>query len=96
MVGVLVLTHLIVPDPKGPISGKGGTHHRIACDDRRAYLATATNLEAATDNASVANCPQCLAAAEKMGLLKNTGKRLLYPSEVKPKADKPPSPILTD
>jgi hypothetical protein len=66
-VGLLVLTHLLLPHPQGPILGKAG-RWVIACDDERAYLATATNLEAATDNAKIANCPGCIAKAEQLGI----------------------------
>lgn len=59
-VGVQVLTHWLVQDPKGPIEGDGGLRWRIACDNDRAYLATFTNLEAATRAVEVANCPGCL------------------------------------
>lgn len=78
MVGALVLTHLIIPAVGGPINGRGGTTHRLACDSTRAYLATATNLEAATDNAQVANCPGCLAEAEKLGMYHPTSRLLQY------------------
>lgn len=90
-VGVLVLTHLIIPQKNGPIIGKGGTQHRLACDDTRAYLATATNLEAASDNPNVANCPDCIKEADRLNLRSATGRRLLYPQsppESKPVAKK--------
>lgn len=73
MVGLLVLTHLLVPEKGGPIKGKGGLTYRIGCDQKRAYLATVTNQEAATDNPKIANCPGCLAAAEKLGIKTATG-----------------------
>lgn len=73
LIGVLVLTHLLVRHEQGPIIGKGGLRWAIACDEKRAYLATATNQEAATDNAEVANCPGCLQNAEKLGLIKPDG-----------------------
>lgn len=63
-VSVQVLTHLLLPHPRGPVRGSGGRRFVIACDDKRAYLATATNLEAATDQEKVANCPGCLANAK--------------------------------
>lgn len=59
-IDLLVLTHLLVRNPQGPIEGEGGLRWQIACDTRRAYLATATNLEAATTAKEVANCPGCL------------------------------------
>lgn len=67
MVGLLVLTHLLVPHEKGPILGRNG-RWVLACDDARAYLATATNQEAATDNAKIANCPGCIAKAQALGI----------------------------
>lgn len=69
MIGVLSLTHLLIRHEKGPIKGSGGLRYVIACDSERAYLATATNKEAATDNADLANCPGCLERAEQLGLV---------------------------
>lgn len=76
MVGLLTLTHLLVPiaQGKGPILGKGGLTYAIACDHKRAYLATMTNNEAATDQVKFANCPGCLEIAEKLGIKKPTGQ----------------------
>lgn len=68
MVGVLVLTHLLIRHEKGPIIGKGGLRYAIGCDEVRAYLATTTNQEAATDNPEIANCPGCLEQAKKLGI----------------------------
>ena len=65
MVGLLVLTHLLIPDPKGKIVGAGGIPYMLACDDTRAYLATCTNQEAATGEPSAVNCPGCLAKMPK-------------------------------
>lgn len=76
MVGLLVLTHLLIRDAKGPILGAMG-RWRIACSTKRAYLATATNLEAATTEPAIANCPGCLAAAEQLGITKPQGLALL-------------------
>ena len=86
MVGVLVLTHLIIPQQGGPIIGKGGTRHRLACDSKRAYLATVTNLEAASDNANVVNCPECLAEADRLKMRTVAGGKLLYPTKAEPVA----------
>jgi len=61
-VGLLVLTHLLIADPKGPIMGKL-QRFSLACNQKRAYLATITNLEAATGDPMIANCPGCLAEA---------------------------------
>ena len=60
-VGLLVLIHLLVPDKNGPIKGMNG-RYRLACDSKRAYLATGTNQEAATGDVRHANCPGCLEA----------------------------------
>ena len=68
MIGVLVLTHLLVRDESGPIIGAGGLRWALACSEDRAYLATATNQEAATDNLHLINCPGCVAGALKRGL----------------------------
>lgn len=64
MIGMLVLTHWLMPHPDGPIIGRGGIRYAIACDQHRAYLATATNMEAVTDNRSIVNCPGCLEVTE--------------------------------
>lgn len=68
MVDVLVLTHFLHRHDRGPIRGKGGLRFVIACDDKRAYLATATNKEAATDNIDLVSCPGCLENAAKLGI----------------------------
>ena len=73
MVGVMVLTHLLVRHSEGHVLGSGGLRYRIACDSRRAYLATVTNQEAATDDPGVVNCPGCLAAAESLGVKASQG-----------------------
>jgi hypothetical protein len=70
LVGVRVLTHLLIQHPAGPITGRGGLRFVIGCDDKRAYLATVTNLEAATDQPKIANCPKCLARARAIGHIK--------------------------
>lgn len=70
MIGLLVLTHLLVRNDQGPIIGSGGLRWSLACDEERAYLATVTNKEAATDNAKVANCPGCLQVALQRKLIK--------------------------
>lgn len=84
MVGLLVLTHMLIPDREGPVIGKGGVRYRIGCDSKRAYLATASNQEAVTDNVRIANCPGCQAEAEKLGLNKMGGRRLILPEAEKP------------
>lgn len=80
MVGMLTMTHLLVPDPKGPVRGQGGLTYKMACESDRAYLATATNLEAATDNPKVVTCDGCLSVAEKLKITKPTS--LLTPETV--------------
>ena len=76
LVHIKVLTHLLIPHPQGPIKGSGGSRYVIACDDKRAYLATATNLEAATDQIKVANCPGCIANAKAIDPAKYDTKRI--------------------
>lgn len=88
MVGLLVLTHLLIPDAMGPVRGKGNRGYKIACDNKRAYLATVTNQEAATDNPKVANCPGCLEQVSKQGIKENTGKKLILKPDSAP-ADQP-------
>jgi len=76
MIGVLTMTHLLIPSPTGPVIGLGGVRYQLACDQDRAYLATATNNEAATDNAKIANCPGCIVMANKQKIVKPTGESL--------------------
>ncbi len=70
MLALKVLIHLLVPHPQGPIQGQGGKKFVIACDDRRAYLATVTNKEAATGSPLLANCPTCIERAKQIGVIK--------------------------
>jgi hypothetical protein len=72
-VGLLVLTHLLIADPRGPLLGQGG-RFRLACAANRAYLATITNLEAATGEPTIANCPGCLAEAKRLGVTRAQGQ----------------------
>lgn len=66
MLGVLALIHFLHRNDKGLIVGVGGVRYQVACDEKRAYLTTGNDNEAATDQLSAANCPACLkAAAEK-------------------------------
>jgi len=73
MVGLLVLTHFLVTDPKGPVVGARRQRYRLACDSHRAYLATRTNMEAASGELSAVNCPGCLAAAMEQKLPARSG-----------------------
>lgn len=84
MIGVLVLTHLLVPQDKGPITGSGGRQFAIACDTKRAYLATASNLEAVSDNPVVTNCQTCLELAGKLKIVKPLGQKLIVEDDPKP------------
>lgn len=68
MVGVYTLTHLLIQVKGGPLRGAGGLQYALACDDKRAYLATHTNLEAASGDVNVVNCPICLENARKLGI----------------------------
>ena len=73
MVGVYVLTHLLIPVKGGPLRGAGGLSFALACDDHRSYLATVSNLEAASGDPNVVNCPICLENARKLGIKLKTG-----------------------
>lgn len=75
-VGLLVLTHLLIPDSRGPIIGDMGLAYRLGCDQNRAYLATVSNLEAATGDVEYANCPGCLQEAEKRKISRPQGVAL--------------------
>jgi hypothetical protein len=70
MIGVLTLTHLMLPAKDGPIIGAGGLRYRLACDKDRAYLATVTNNEAASPIPAVTNCPECVKSIEKLSVKK--------------------------
>ncbi len=73
MVCLLVMIHGLIPRKDGPILGSFGRRYQIACDNNRAYLATATNMEAVTVDPSVVNCPGCLAELEKQRVRQQTG-----------------------
>ncbi len=60
MIGVFSLTHFITRDPMGPIRGMGGLRYKLACDGKRAFIATNTNNEAGTDQPEVVTCPECV------------------------------------
>ena len=77
MVGLLQLIHLLIPDLRGPVRGSGGLRYAIACRTKRAYLATATNQEAATDQIQIANCPGCVEAARRLNVKKPLGQSLV-------------------
>lgn len=91
MVGMLVMTHLILPKKGGPIRGVGGLQFYIACDDTRAYMATTSNLEAASDNPAMVNCPACVDAVKKLCVKKPTGANL-NPESVSTIVDKSKAP----
>ena len=59
------LTHYLRQCPDGPIQGSGGLRYEIACDPKRAYLATPTNNEAATGVLEIVNCPGCLESSKE-------------------------------
>lgn len=85
-VGVLVLTHYMARLPRGPIRGVGGLGFHIACDPKRAYLATATNQEAATDQIEAVTCPGCLAAIEAKKVDPGNNKHILKMGDPSPVA----------
>jgi hypothetical protein len=64
-VGLLSLVHWIRPAEKGPLQTGTGARAEIACDPKRHYIATATNLEAGTNYPPAVNCPGCLKELEK-------------------------------
>jgi len=76
MIGLIVLTHLLVRDKSGPVEGHGGLRYSLACNTPRAYLATATNLEAATDSAELYNCPGCAQSFKKQANYASQGATL--------------------
>ena len=95
MVGLLVLIHLLVLDRDGPIVGSQGLRYRFVCDPKRSHLATTTNLEAATGDPTVANCPGCLKALRDSDMivegLRSDSDRPYVPgvSKLDPKDDYP-------
>ena len=56
------LIHLLIRDNAGRIVGDRGLRYRLACDTKRAYVATRENGEAGTGDLAAANCPGCLKA----------------------------------
>jgi Zn finger protein HypA/HybF involved in hydrogenase expression len=83
MIGLYVLTHLLIPVKNGPVIGSYGRRYAIACDQKRAYLATVTNLEAATDQIAVANCPACQERAKQLNITRPLGAELVMGSKPK-------------
>ncbi len=79
MISMLVLIHFLVRDDKGLVIGDGGLRYKLACDQKRAYLATYTNQEAATGLLECANCPQCLENARQLGIKINGFELLMQP-----------------
>lgn len=75
MVGLYVLTHLLMQKKGGPIQGRY-FQYIVACDEKRAYLATQTNLEAVTDNPTIANCPGCLKKIEEQKITETIGYKV--------------------
>ena len=79
-VGPLVLIHWIIPKEGGPITNGQGQTFALACSTKRAYLATADNKEAATDQPQQVTCQGCLKAATKhfeKSVAKNHHRRIL-------------------
>lgn len=64
---VLVLIHILIPDPHGKLVGESQLRYRVACDSSRDATATFTNKEAATGDPSASNCPGCIAEAKRVG-----------------------------
>jgi hypothetical protein len=79
MVGLLVLIHYLVRDPKGPIVGSQGFRYRFACNPPRVVLATETNKEAASGDLAAVNCPGCLKAVHDQKLGQKQGWALMPP-----------------
>jgi len=67
-VGLLVLTHFLTKNPQGKIVSLG-ISYSLACDESRAYMATVSNLEAASGDPEAVNCEGCLKKINDMGLL---------------------------
>ena len=74
MAGLLVLTHFLIQDKRGPLIGSGNIRYRVACDSNRAYLATASNKEAASGEISSVNCRGCLEAVEREKINSQQGR----------------------
>lgn len=82
---MLVLTHLLIRDIRGPIHGDMGLSYRLACHASRAYLATVSNLEAATGDPQFCTCPGCLKVASEM--------KLTIPQGIELMQEKPANPL---
>jgi hypothetical protein len=55
-----VLIHFLAKDPRGKITGQHGIRYQITCDPTRKVIATLTNGEAGTGDATQVNCPGCM------------------------------------
>lgn len=73
IVGVLAIVHFIVRDKRGPLMGHGGLRYRLACEPRRTFIATRTNLEAGTGELSAVTCVRCLAVAKEQNAAASQG-----------------------
>lgn len=81
LVGLLVLVHYLIANPLGEIEGMWGRRFSLGCDEIRAYLATTSNLEAATASIEAVTCPGCLKAAKKIKGKNNSHKLVLDKGE---------------
>lgn len=77
MVGLLGLTHFLVRNSKGLLRGYGGLRYNVACDPKRAYLATMTNEEHMTGDSGFVNCLGCVAEIEKQKMAPQQGSPLV-------------------
>ena len=55
----LVLIHLLIPHPQGPILGMN-QRFMMCCNPKRTVLATPDNGEAASGDWRAINCPSCM------------------------------------
>jgi hypothetical protein len=73
LIGMLALVHFVVRNKEGRIRGAGGMRYSLACEPKRAYIATETNGEAGSDQLECVNCPGCLKIAFDQKLAANQG-----------------------
>lgn len=73
VVGVLAIVHFIMRDRHGALMGHGGLRYRLACEPRRTFIATHTNLEAGSGELSAVSCVRCLAIAKEQNAAASQG-----------------------
>lgn len=66
VVDKISLTHFLIPNQNGRITGQHGIRYSICCDPRRYDIATTKNGEAASGDVNQVNCRGCLIEIKKL------------------------------